>query len=601
MANRTEFELWTSERVIRALVDAFDLRDFDAGGTLRSPTGRRWLNGEVFEERKRALLEDAFVRAFVETGVLTLPPRAVVESGGPSTVFTPLIGLEITRWDALVGRVHALPNRASMSRTGGMAAVLRLLSISFALREAAWRALGDCPLEGKHPFERAFEAPGASALLREWFDEARRRTTEADASQVLTRTSLASACGVADGELDSWLDGRNTPRKASQERLAEGFSGELGVPANELLRALRLHIGLSRLLEELAGEVDRATLGMIVEHHATLVPRIGRALDLVKLPLRGANELFLLAMMGVGHDAPHARVLAEVATDEPNPLWKQMYADVLRPWDELFSSGIAGLAKVEGLAAALTGQGLSPEEARHFADMIDALLQIGLSDAVVESILVDCTPAERERFEHPLFEVLRVLYSLRIGDPEGAFARLERLAERFASTPELFLVLVQFALLAGSVNAADSLMSLALEKGAGSVELDLERAKIAVFQGHHTDAVALLESVVGAMGESHPSHVDALYSLAVALANDGRSVEAMTRCEAVLERSPKHADALALAARLCTTLGAVRKGGFFERRSRALGRSNSLPELWLLVDRLTRLVESNLQRREAGD
>lgn len=232
----------TSGVILGALVDVLRLRDKNAD--LTDKTAQRYLKGHLGVSPESVnTVQRAIASALVEIGL-----DFGVEGSEGRDLVADLIAWNAHQWDQLGGALRS--NSCPVSKQDEViAAFLRLVSIDFAIRYAAWALV-----KSKVRPDESTLPESVGALLLRW------RESLAEAPSV---TATAKSLGVAASTLKSWLYQGKRPNAVTLEALADLFQPLLDRPRDELLTELRVVDAVAAVQSSLAPVVGQGTVTRI--------------------------------------------------------------------------------------------------------------------------------------------------------------------------------------------------------------------------------------------------------------------------------------------------------------------------------------------------
>lgn len=333
----TTFTLPISGTVLSFLIDAFDLRRWDAEGVLsaRSGTAARFLRGERVGQEAERKIWRAAASSLVESGIVPpvlalgapLPPAASQALGNlpPSELLAAFLEGLASHWDEMAGALLRLSAPVGSQRLARLCC-LQLVVVDLAVRLTAVLWLTGWQGQ-KAPALRWSRDRGMQTWLR-----------DLHAKAGISRDKMAEAAHVHQHTVDAWLDGDVRPNDENLQDLAILLAARGVGDQEDLLSELRRGYGLRDLFRnvaELTGSEDAVGL-------ATRL--VGYAVYMLELPrqsekTRAENDLKMYLALVVGTLGRGSIELAFVESMlnavwrvEKDPVWRTNIKAATRSW-----------------------------------------------------------------------------------------------------------------------------------------------------------------------------------------------------------------------------------------------------------------------------
>lgn len=570
-----------SGRILGQIVEAFDLRNLPDAEAITSLLQKRtawnYLQGERVKDENAHETIRAIAAAIVQAGLIP-PLTHAGEHVDSSELLTRVFLEHAHQWDAVVGDLAAYAPDVKRPQLAAMP-YLRLAVIDLALRLSALEWLsGEQPPERLKP--RWAQGNGRSALL----DELMKRCPER-----LTRDRLAELFDEADGRsgfawnnIDRWLHRSEASRPTDEHLglLAEIFGRRIPgeTPAN-VLRALRLHYGLSHLAGALAQFLGRhaveglaTALVLYTVWTRAFLQRSGLSVETM-----AAAQLKSLEF-GTGFNS-NWFVLKHLWRNEVLPIWRSDLAEAqggIVNWKGRIEHCLRNLPDVE--AAVESHRKTYPTDREE--DVVDGALLLAWSNKE------DLQPEAREDLREQAGQSPELatadlyeggLQAVSVGDFAHAAAFF-----RAASLKDPAKTCIRFNLSAALTELGRFQEALDEAHTAAQIDpgLDLPAAQIGIILmklGRPMEAVAELETRAKTLREETTLFA---YHLGLALymtRQFGRALEAFER---TLRIDANHPDALDLGAACFWELGNKLKAREYAKKARHHGRSETYDRLF---------------------
>jgi tetratricopeptide (TPR) repeat protein len=569
----TTITLPTSGVLLGRLIDAFDLRRWDANNVLspKNRTTTRFFAGErVGADAERAAF-CATGAALIDSGVLPevlllgapFPPEARVLLA--EVPLGEIAGLMLERianhWDEFAGALRRLSAPVSSERLA-LVICLQLVGVDLALRLTALLWLTRSTIEGTPSLPWL-----AKGGMNRWLRELHRRSG-------VSRDQLASDARVSDKTLDAWLDDDLVrPTDENLQDLANALAAcDVGA-ASELLRDLRRAYGLRavhRMVVDAVGQTRAAEVSARVVGYAMVMlalPRVSRK------PVE-ENDLkmhLVLTLGSIGRERLDLgfidSMLNAVWRNEEDPVWRTTLRAARRSWFEHMREAAAKLAPGdEERFVQVLGWRPSPEQREALLYSVLASKEEQARDPRMRAAM-DAVAAEGG-YHGALERKIRASELSNRGDPLGAI-RLYR--EALVYNPldaEVHFRLGANLWEIGDVEAGLAELEIAVQLDPGWDRAQVEVAIVLLNQGRNADAARRLEAAREVVREPSPW---LLLHLGCALERLDEIERAVAAYEELLTLKEDHAEALDRLAHLRLVRGEKRRGAELAKQAAHLG------------------------------
>ncbi len=565
MTNLNKFVPPTSGRILREVVDALQLRQWDPKKTLKNKNTQRYLDGVRVEQKNLGAAVMSIAEAMVRAEFIVIPKISEMGTAPPEVLVANIIGILASRWDELAG---ALRNFSPHISRIDLAALpfLRLAVVDLALRAAALAKLngGNPPSETVPTWTRE---NGSGLLLRELQERCGPRPTREDLARVLE---------VSDNTIDAWFDGKVRPEEKHIEILAEEFACRTPAETKERLQVqLRRHIAMCDLAGRLAAIVGREELEDLSATFVRLERRAHEFVSESKLPADQFRQS-MIAILGLGTEFESTSfILHTLWKVEKLPIWRTILRAAVEPWLPFLTLSLRLVADVDHSVVELVARenNVTEQEAAEALEVAKQIVQIDptlpppdhLLDRNWVRIKGDAVYSARNR-------ITQAEWAMTKGDFETAIVHLRRAVELQEQNADYHFKLGAALAPAGMIDEAikECRIAAGLREG---WELPLvEIGVIFLNASRPVDARDELEKLV--VSGNSPSTWLAL-NLGVARHRTGNYEGGLELLELVIEREPDHARALNDAAHCLFVLGKRRKAETYANKAHHLGDSET--------------------------
>lgn len=536
-----------SGQIVGAVVKALDLKQ----SVLKDRTAQRFFAGQSINEHNRAQIFLALGEAFVERGIVPVPPNFYEYGLSMPRIIGRSIYDAASYWDRLMATIQS---RSSAIENHSLATkrILRLVVVDLSLRVFAVARLSG--LEPPSP-----EAPlwsqenGAGKILRQLTEQAG-----------LTRDQLAARLEVSYTAVDNWLDGKNRPTPDNVAALSKVLAS--ATPANaacQLEQSIQRQLTFAHLADLLEPWIGRE---QIIEMSAALVRFVGLIADDVREmnrpPIEAAAGMEIDAFrFGTDHIPSHT-LLENLAMVEKDADWQRDILTATVDWSIPFQE----IASQTGLP-------------RNAAGLAQDILDFPFTDPAAEAV-------QQLANELPNFQYWRD----EPGDLSGMFRRLESgialrraIVRDFPLSPLAHFQLGSFA---GMVGKHLRLWG----RGQGYIKEGIIECKIAAALLPEWDAPAVETGIIlinigeyeAALAELNRTQEILPQATPHLLINKGYALMQLSQYTAALEHfekviaaRPDYAMAYDFAAHCAFTLSDRKKGRQYAKVARILGEAGA--------------------------
>jgi tetratricopeptide (TPR) repeat protein len=558
--------------VLSHIVDAFDLRRWDANSVLsaRNGTTARFFKGErvgedaeqrIFRATGAALVESGIVPPVLLLGAPLSPSVAEIFGNVPKGELIAIFFSRIAgHWDELAGALRRASAPIFSERLAHVSC-LQLVAIDLAVRLTAMLWLTRTTME---------EPPLIPWAVK---DGMRDRLRALHAKTGLSRDKLANSARVAVNTLDGWLDDGVRPKEENLHDLVIALSEHGAGDREALLRELRLAYGLRDLYTRV--------VEIVGEDFATEIAQrlVGYAVWMLGLPRHSKKSLeendfkmHLALTVGTLGRVPLdlefiEAMLNSVWRVEPDPVWRTNIKAATRSWFERMQVVTTKLSPPDHeQLAAILGEKPSTERLEQIGYLALATKEEAARDPMMRAAM-DAEAAEGG-YLGALELKIRATDAASRGDHLRAIDLLREAVCRDPCNAELHFRLGANLWQIADVEEGMKELEIAVQLDPGWDRTHVEVAIVLLNQDRNEEAARRLEAAKPLLRE--PS-TWLLLHLGFARERLGEIDKVVSAYQELLALDDDHAEALDRLAHLCFVRGDKQKGRELAKRAAHLG------------------------------